>query len=279
MSNKEDFLNLVDDAQDAFEKGKKGRQGLVSVEDGKYIVRLYGIEISKVDKSQGKGQCMQVRFNTVVVQAENEDDLGSRVDQIFRIETRSGTKNGKKWEIGAEQIIADISSVTSSFGYDISEAENLLVLFDIIEELEDEELEPACRIEVKTNAGGYKNVRFKKPVEDDDLSPISDVYEDDDEDEDDDDQVDDNDDNDDDQVDDDDDDNDDDDDDDDDDDVEDYIPSKKDVVIAKPKGTKKPLEYTVKTVNTKLQTCTLVRLKDNKEFKSVSRELIEGLAE
>ena len=69
------------------------------------------------------------------------------------------------------------------------------------------------------------------------------------------------------------------DDDDDGDDEEDYIPSKGETVSAKPAKAKKYEDYTVKSANKGKKTCTLVRDRDEREFKLVPFALINEIDE
>jgi cobalamin biosynthesis protein CobT len=290
MSLQAGFRKTLDKAQKSFDKGKKGRQGLIHVDDGKYIVRLHSAQGLMVDGRQEKGKVPCIRFNTVVVHSEDESDIGARVDAMYTIETLSGEKDGKKWEISKDQVIADVTDALRSFGFDLGDSEDIGEIADAIEEIESENPESACRITVKTNKGGYKNVRFGKPVDDEDLPELEDIVDDDDEDIDDDD-VDESDvedeeeeeeieedDSDSDEEEEDDDEEEEEDEDDEEEEEEDFTPAKGAKVKAKPKGTTKTATYTVKTSNKTKETCTLVRVRDKKEFKNQSWDVVSGPA-
>jgi hypothetical protein len=260
-----DFFKKLKGAEDDFQKGREGRPQMINLEDGKYVFRFHSLEL---DVNQQGNPYAQI--NSVVVNAENDDDLGQLAKTRIDIVDRKGDKNGKKWHISIADCFSEICTVLQAYGADTSELE-ISDLDDLGEQLAEEQ--PAAKGEVKTNAGGYKKIKWGKPVDDDDLPTIEDVYEDDDDDVDDEDEVDDDQDNEEPDDSDDDDDDDNDSDDDDDDDLE--PPAKGDEVQAKPKGTRKFEDYTVKTSNKAKELCTLVRDRDDKEFKNVPWSLIK----
>lgn len=308
-----DFFKKLKGAEESWEKSKtaKPRNRMVEVDAGSYIVRLQSLELNG-----GKGkQSPYVQFNTVVVHAENDDDLGKMIRKRINVEERKGTsKKGEKYHITIGDCLDQVAVALQSFGVNTEELE-----LDDLEQVSKDlaEDQPACKVKVSVS-GDYTNVYLNDYVEDEDLPAIDDVRDEDesdsdpdddedddesddeeeekkpakkkpkskskpkskaksdeDEDEDEDEDGDDSDD-----ADDSDDGDSDGDDDDDSDDEEEVDIEKGSVVIAKPEGTSgKPETYTVTAINAKNNTLTLKRKKDNKVFKDQAFDVIEGLAE
>jgi hypothetical protein len=251
-----DFFKKLKDAEGAWEEGRKGRSGgFIEVETGfKGIVRGQSMELDATEKG-----VPFVHITTIVVNAEDDSDLGARVATRINIQHLSGTyqadtgknKKGDKWEITEAQCFSQVAEALQALGF---ETEGLAVsdLPQAAEQLADEQ--SACRVEIGENKKGYKYVKWGKPVDDDDLMSIDDVLDDDD-------------------------DVDDDPADDADDDVaddDDQIdpPEKGETLPARPKGARKVEEYNVISVNKSKETCTLQRVRDDRKFTNQSWDVL-----
>ena len=246
-----DFAKRLADAKDAFKEGREGRgDGMVPASIGKHIVRGHSVEFVVKDKTP------VVYIKAVIVHSEVPSDVGLMIMDRHEILERKGTAkaSGKPYHITVADCFAKICTVLQKLGYKTDQLE-----FAELEEVGEDiaKNQPACKITISEN-GDYKRIQWQKFVEDDELPMIEDVMESDDDDSDDD--VEDSDD-------DSDDDSDEDSDDDDLDDDEDVEPVKGDTVTAQPKGTKVSGEYLITSVNKAKQTCTLSRVKDDREFK------------
>ena len=245
------------------EKGRKGRRGLIEVEAGNYVARALSLEFGE---NNGKPY---THLTSIVVEAENDDDVGLKIAERINFEEKKGKAKGtgKAYHITEADHFANLCTCLQSFGIDTSEME-LSDLPDAADMLAEDN--PACNVKV-VEKGGYLNARWGKNVDDDELPAIGDVLEDD-EDEEDDPLPDDN-------------------------EGEegeeeneeeeneeeeeegDFIPSKGETVSAKPAKAKKYEDYTVKSANKGKKTCTLVRDRDEREFKSVPFALINEIDE
>lgn len=255
------FFSKLKKSKDAFEEGRKGRTGgMVQLQTGPAIVRLQSVDLDVNDDKQP-----YVQFNTVCVSSENEDDIGQTASQRVVIRELKGTskKTGKPYHITIAECFAQICTILQKFGFETEEIE-LEELAEIAEAAAEEQ--PACSIEV-VEKGEYLNILFKKQIDDDDLPSIDDVFEAEEEDDDDDSDEEESEDDDEEEI-------DEEEDGDDEDEEEPYVPSKGDTVSAKPPKTKKYEDYTVKTVSKAKETCTLVRDRDDKEFKNVPWDVI-----
>lgn len=280
MSKKDFFAKLkTAKAQEAFREGRAGRGGgFIEVEDGDYVVRFESMELDVTEDGTP-----YVHINTIVVQAEDNDDLGLRAAQRNQIKAMSGvvdkpgSKNhGKEWEITEAHQFAEVCTALIGFGVETDEME-VADLDEVGTRLEEEQ--PACRIKVKTNKKDFKYIVWGKFIEDDDIPAIEDVLDEEDDEEGDDDAGD--------EESTDDGDGDSGDDEgsegsDDGDEPEEEEggdedggdeplppPKKGEELDAQPARTQKVEKYKVKSVNTKAETCTLTRLRDKKEFKAV----------
>jgi len=254
-----DFFAKLKKSEEAFEEGRKGRTGgMIEVDEGKYIIRGHSLELEVNDKG-----VPYIQVNGIVVHAENEADLGAKIAHREQIKAVGGTikdgpKKGEKWEITEAEQFANVCTALKSLGFETSEMQ-LSDLAEVGEEME--EGQPACRVEVGLKKNGYKYIKWGKPVDDDDLPSIEDVFDGDD---DDDEPADDNDEQ-------------DDDEDVDDDDEGFEPPAKGDTVDASPKGTRgKTEQYTVTVVNVKKETCSLKRVRDDKVFTNQSFDCIQA---
>ena len=123
-------------------------------------------------------------LKTIVVHAEDSDDLGALVAEKFVIKHVSGVKKaddnygkkGDKWEITEAEIFANLCSALQSLGIDTADME----LEDLAEAQETiESDQEACRVEIGIKKNGYKFIKWGKPIDDDDLPGIEDVLDDD----------------------------------------------------------------------------------------------------
>ena len=279
-SNFSAFSKKLKNGEDALNKGRKGRKGFIEVEAGSYAVRFQSLEFGANDKGPFS------KLTSVVVESEDEEDVGLKIAEFISFAEKSGTKNGKKWKITEEDNFANLCSSLQSFGIDTSELE-LGELEEVAEALAEDQ--PACNVTV-VEKGGYTNVRWGKYIEDDELPSLEDAlddeddeeYEDSDDEEDDDDGGDDSDageelddDESDDEDDDDVDDEDEEDEEDDDENEDDEPVVRGTTVTAQPGRTKKSGKYKVKSSNKSKQTCTLIRISDKREFKDQPWSCVE----
>ena len=266
-SNFSAFSKKLKNGEDALSKGRKGRKGFIEVEAGSYATRFQSLEFGANDKGPYS------KLTSVVVESEDEDDVGLKIAEFISFAEKSGTKNGKKWKITEEDNFANLCTALQSFGIDTSELE-----FDELEEVAESlaEDQPACNVRV-VEKGGYMNVRWGKYIEDDELPSLEDVLEDDEEEEEDGDGEEDDDDS-------DDDDSGEEESDDDESDDEEYEDDEEDeaelvvrgtTVTAKPGRAKKASKYKVKSSNKSKQTCTLIRVSDKREFKDQPWSCVE----
>ena len=280
-SNFSAFSKKLKNGEDALNKGRKGRKGFIEVEVGSYATRFQSLEFGANDKGPF------TKLTSVVVESEDEDDVGLKIAEFISFAEKSGkNKDGKKWKITEEDNFANLCTSLQSFGIDTSELE-----FDELEEVAESlaEDQPACNATV-VEKKGYMNVRWGKFIEDDELPSLEDVLEDEDEEEDGeeeddaddgDDDAGDEEDSDDDQSDDDDADEDQEDDDeedeeDDDDGDDEFEPVVRGTTVtAKPGRAKKSAKYKVKSSNKSKQTCTLIRISDKREFKDQPWSCVE----
>ena len=265
-SNFSAFQKKLKNAEESLEKGRKGRRGLIEVEAGNYVARALSLEFGE---NNGKPY---THLTSIVVEAENDDDVGLKIAERINFEEKKGKAKGtgKAYHITEADHFANLCTCLQSFGIDTSEME-LSDLPDAADMLAEDN--PACNVKV-VEKGGYLNARWGKNVDDDELPAIGDVLEDDEDEEEDDD-----------------DDsphlavvgNDEEDEEDEEeengDDGEEFIPSKGETVSAKPAKAKKYEDYTVKSSNKGKKTCTLVRDRDEREFKSVPFALINEIDE
>ena len=274
-SNFSAFSKKLKNGEEALNKGRKGRKGFIEVEAGSYAARFQSLEFGANDKGPYS------KLTSVVVESEDQDDIGLKIAEFISFAEKSGVKNGKKWKITEEDNFANLCTALQSFGIDTSELE-LDELQEVAESLAEDQ--PACTVRV-VEKGGYMNVKWGKFIEDDELPSLEDVLEDEDEegeeeeDDDDDDtdeeesddeESDDDEDGDDDQEDDDDDEE---DEEDDDEEVEPVVRGT--TVTAKPGRAKKASKYKVKSSNKSRQTCTLIRISDKREFKDQPWSCVE----
>ena len=275
-SNFSAFSKKLKNDEDALNKGRKGRKGFIEVEAGSYAARFQSLEFGANDKGPYS------KLTSVVVESEDQDDIGLKIAEFISFAEKSGVKNGKKWKITEEDNFANLCTALQSFGIDTSELE-LDELQEVAESLAEDQ--PACTVRV-VEKGGYMNVKWGKFIEDDELPSLEDVLEDEDEEEDgeeeddddddtheeesDDEESDDDEDGDDDQEDDDDDEE---DEEDDDEEVEPVVRGT--TVTAKPGRAKKASKYKVKSSNKSRQTCTLIRISDKREFKDQPWSCVE----
>ena len=242
-SNFSAFSKKLKDADKALNKGRKGRKGYIEVEPGKYATRFQSLEFGV------KGSNGYTLLTSIVVEAEDDEDVGSRIAEYISFEEKSGTKNGKNWKITEEDHFANLCTALIAFGIDTSELE-----MDDLEAVSETlaEDQPATSVTV-TEKNGYMNVKWGKFIDDDELPSLEDVLEEDDDDDDDQES-----------------------DDDDGDDTDTDTESDDDGPVEKgqsvkaklPRG-KSPVECTVKASNKSKQTCTLIRTKDKREFKDI----------
>ena len=282
-SNFSAFSKKLKNGEDALNKGRKGRKGFIEVEAGSYAARFQSLEFGANDKVPFS------KLTSVVVESENEDDVGLKIAEFISFAEKSGTKNGKKWKITEEDNFANLCSSLQSFGIDTSELE-LGELEEVAEALAEDQ--PACNVTV-VEKGGYTKVRWGKYIEDDELPSLEDAlddeedeeYEDSDDEEEDDDDGDDDSDAGEEESDDDDESDDEDEDDaedeeyedeeDDGDEDEDEPVVRGTTVTAKPGRAKKSSKYKVKSSNKSKQTCTLIRISDKREFKDQPWSCVE----
>ena len=276
-SNFAAFSKKLKNGEDALSKGRKGRKGFIEVEAGSYAVRFQSLEFGANDKGPF------TKLTSVVVESEDDDDVGLKIAEFISFAEKSGTKNGKKWKITEEDNFANLCTSIQAFGIDTSELE-----FEELEEVAESlaEDQPACNATV-VEKGGYMNVRWGKFIEDDELPSLEDILEDDEEEDGDDDEEDDadEDDTDEEESDDNESDNEDEDDDgeyedeeddeEDDGDEEDEPVVRGTTVTAKPGRAKKSSKYKVKSSNKSKQTCTLIRISDKREFKDQPWSCVE----
>jgi len=268
-SNFSAFSKKLKNGEDALNKGRKGRKGFIEVEAGSYATRFQSLEFGANDKGPF------TKLTSVVVESEDEDDVGLKIAEFISFAEKSGTKNGKKWKITEEDNFANLCTSLQSFGINTSELE-----FDELEEVAESlaEDQPACSATV-VEKGGYMNVRWGKFIEDDELPSLEDVleeedeetgeeeedledpeeeneegpeeYEDDPEEEDD-------------------------PEDDPEEEEEDPEPVVRGTTVtAKPGRAKKSAKYRVKASNKSKQTCTLIRISDKREFKDQPWSCVE----
>ena len=273
-SNFSAFSKKLKNGEEALNKGRKGRKGFIEVEAGSYATRFQSLEFGANDKGPYS------KLTSVVVESEDQDDIGLKIAEFISFAEKSGVKNGKKWKITEEDNFANLCTALQSFGIDTSELE-LDELQEVAESLAEDQ--PACTVRV-VEKGGYMNVKWGKFIEDDELPSLEDVLEDEDEEEEEDGEEEDDDDTDeeesDDEESDDDEDREDDDDDEDeedeeDDDEEDELVVRGTTVTAKPGRAKKASKYKVKSSNKSKQTCTLIRVSDKREFKDQPWSCVE----
>ena len=266
-SNFSAFQKKLKNAEESLEKGRKGRRGLIEVEAGNYIARALSLEFGE---NNGKPY---THLTSIVVEAENDDDVGLKIAERTTFEEKKGVskKTGKPYHIAEADHFANLCTCLQSFGFDTSEME-LSDLPDAADMLADEN--PACNVKV-FEKDGYIKARWGKNVDDDELPAIGDVLEDEDDEEDDDSPLpEDNEDEEGEEE------NDDDNDgDNEEEDEEEFVPSKGETVSAKPAKAKKYEDYTVKSSNKGKKTCTLVRDRDEREFKLVPFALINEIDE
>jgi len=258
-----DFFKKLKGAKDSWAEGRKGRgTGFVEVATGfKGIVRGQSMEMDVTEKGEPF-----IQITTIVVNAEDDQDLGARVAERVQIVHRKGiiadgAKKGEKWEITEADCFSQIATALQALGI---ETENMEFDEDTMNAVADAiaDEQAACRIEVGENKKGYKYIKWGKPVDDDDLLSIEDVLDedeaklaDDDDDDDDDEPADDADD-------------------------EADPPEKGDMVNASPSGTRNKVEeYTIVSVNKTKSTCNLQRNRDQKDFKNQSFDVIKDFVE
>jgi hypothetical protein len=269
MGTKE-FLKKVKKAKEQWEEGRSGRTGgLIEVDNGKYIVRGRGVTLDVNDDD-----VPYVQIDTIVVNADNEDDVGLRIGYRENIKHMSGTieggkRDGETWEITEADQFANICSALKSLGFETDNMD-LEDLADVGDQMAEEQ--PACRVTVKTNRKDYKYIVWGKPVDDESLPAIEDLVEDeeeedeedveededvedDEEEESDDDQYD--------------------EEEEDDEEEDDWEPVKGDEYEAQPKGTKVVATYTVTSINKRKKTCSLKRKKDGRLYKDQSWDVIQ----
>ena len=264
-SNFSAFQKKLKNAEESMEKGRKGRRGLIEVEAGSYIARALSLEFGE---NNGKPY---THLTSIVVEAENDDDVGLKIAERTVFEEKKGVskKTGKPYHITEANHFANLCTCLQSFGIDTSEM-ILSDLPDAADLLADEN--PACNVKV-FEKDGYVKALWGKNVDDNELPSIEDVLEDEDDEEDDDSPL--PDDNEDEEG----EENDDEDGEGGEEEDEDFIPSKGETVSAKPAKAKKYEDYTVKSANKGKKTCTLVRDRDEREFKLVPFALINEIDE
>ena len=143
------FMSKLKGAEDSFEKGRKGRAGLIDVEPGKYVVRgselILGVNADKKPFA---------RLETIVVEADEDDDLGARIAQIFTFVERSGTTSGgKKWKITIEDQFDDFCTALITLGIETDELE-MSDLPEVTEAIAEEQAAGSATVKEKN---GYKN--------------------------------------------------------------------------------------------------------------------------
>ena len=173
-SNFSAFSKKLKNGEEALNKGRKGRKGFIEVEAGSYAARFQSLEFGANDKGPYS------KLTSVVVESEDQDDIGLKIAEFISFAEKSGVKNGKKWKITEEDNFANLCTALQSFGIDTSELE-LDELQEVAESLAEDQ--PACNATV-IEKKGYMNVRWGKFIEDDELPSLEDVLEDEDEEED-----------------------------------------------------------------------------------------------
>ena len=152
---------------DSFDEGRQMSDGFVSISPGFHIVRLRSIEID--ENSDGNPS---IDFVSVVVHSEDQESVGETVRSRHEIVAKSGEKDGKSWERTEAQAWQEIHRALRCFGYETDELtiEEFIGVPELVEEDQ-----PAGKIKV-VERGEFKNIRYQRPIDDDEGIPdIDDV--------------------------------------------------------------------------------------------------------